>query len=66
MYLILNLNHVCLFFVSYAQQLQLFHLDLTNDKEVVFVTKNGNIVVKIDGVTSSYKTDTSAKSDMSQ
>ena len=34
---------------------------------IVFVIKNWHLIVKIDGVTSSYKTDTpTAKSDMSQ
>ena len=60
-------NDVCLFYVSYAQQLRLFHLVLVYEKEVVFVPKSGEVVVKIDGVTSSYKTDKpAAKSDMSQ
>ena len=37
------------------------------EKEVVFVPKNGKIVVKVNGVTLSYKTDTpKAKSNMSQ
>ena len=37
------------------------------EKEVLLVPKSGTIVVKINGVTSSYKTDTPmVKSDMSQ
>ena len=61
------MNGVCLFYVSYAQQLQLLHLVLVYEKEVVFVPKKGQIIVKIDGLASSYKTDRPrAKSDMSQ
>ena len=60
-------NDVCLFCVSSAQQLQLFHLVLVYEEEVVFVPKCGQVFVKIDGVTSLYKTDTPvAKSDISQ
>ena len=61
------MNDICLFYVSYPQQLQLFHLFLVYEKEVVLVPKSGTIVVKINGVTSSYKTDTpTVKSDMLQ
>ena len=52
------MNDVCLFYVSYAQQLQLFHLALVYEKEIVSVPKSGQIIVKIDRVASSYKTDT--------
>ena len=66
-YLILIVNDICLIYVSYAQQLQLSHLVFINKKEVVFVPKNGKIVVKINWVTSSYKTDTpTSKSNMLQ
>ena len=61
------MNDICLFYISYAQQLQLFHLVLVYKKEAVFVPKSGQIVVKINGVNSSCKTGKSAaKSDMSQ
>ena len=60
-------NDVCLFCVSSAQQLQLFHLVLVYEEEFVFVPKCGQVFVKIDGVISLYKTDTPvAKSDISQ
>ena len=63
----LIVNDICLIYVSYAQQLQLSHLAFIYEKEVVFVPRNGKIVVKVNGVTSSYKTDTpTAKSNMSQ
>ena len=53
-----------LFYVSYSQQLQLSHLVLAHE-EVDFVPKSGKIV-KINRVTSSYKTDTpTEKSDIS-
>ena len=54
----LIVNDICLIYVSYAQQLQLSHLVFIYEKEVAFVPKSGKIVVKINGVTSSYKTDT--------
>ena len=61
------MNDICLIYVSYAQQLQLSHLVFTYEKEVGFVPKSGKIVVKINGVTSSYKTNTAtAKSNMLQ
>ena len=61
------MNDVCLFCVSSAQQLQLFHLVLVYEEEFVFVPKCGQVFVKIAGVTSLYKTDTPvAKSDISQ
>ena len=61
------MNDVCLFCVSSAQQLQLFHLVLVYEEEFVFVPKCGQVFVKIDGVISLYKTDTPvAKSDISQ
>ena len=61
------MNDVCLFCVSSAQQLKLFHLVLVYEEEFVFVPKCGQVFVKIDGVTSLYKTDTPvAKSDISQ
>ena len=41
-------NDVYLFHVSYDELLQLFHL--VWEKEVVFVLRSGQIVVKIDGV----------------
>ena len=42
------------------------HLIFVYKKEAVFVLKSGKIVVKINGVTSQYKTDIpTAKSDMS-
>ena len=66
-HLILIVNDICLIYVSYAQQLQLSHLAFIYEKEVVFVPRNGHIVVKVNGVISSYKTDTpTAKSNMSQ
>ena len=41
-------------------------LVLVYEKEVVFVPKSGQIVVRVDGLTSSYKTDRpAAKSDIS-
>ena len=50
-----------------VQQLQLFHLVLVYEKEVLLVPKSGTIVVKINKVTSLHKTDTPmVKSDMSQ
>ena len=60
-------NGVCLFYVSYARQQWLFHfLVLVYEKEVAFVPKSGQIVVKVDGLTLSYKTDRpTAKSDIS-
>ena len=42
------MNDVYLFHVSYDELLQLFHL--VWEKEVVFVLRSGQIVVKIDGV----------------
>ena len=61
------MTDVFLFYVSYEQQLQLFHLVLVYEKEVVFVPKSGKIVVKVNRVTSWYKEDTpTPKSDMSQ
>ena len=51
-YLILIVNDVCLFYVSYAQQLQLSRLIFESEKKAVFVPKSGKIVVKINGVTS--------------
>ena len=51
------MNDICLFYVSYAQQLQLFHLVLVCEKEVVLVLKSGTIIVKFNGVISSYETD---------
>ena len=50
-------NDICLIYVSYVQQLQLSHLVFIYEKQVVFVPKNGKIVVKINGVASSCKTD---------
>ena len=51
----------------HAQQLQLSHLVFIYEKEVGFVPKSGKIVVKANGVTSSYKTDSpTGKSNMSQ
>ena len=45
----------------------MLYLVLIYEEEVVFVAKNGRIIVKIDSVTSSYKTDTpTAKSDSTQ
>ena len=45
----------------------MLYLVLIYEEEVVFVAKNGRMIVKIDSVTSSYKTDTpTAKSDSSQ
>ena len=49
-YLVLIVNNVCLFYVSYAQQLQLSHSVLVYEKQVVFLPKSGEIVVKINGV----------------
>ena len=61
------MNDICLIYVSYAQELQLSHLVFIYEKEAGFVPKSGKIVVKINGVISSYKTDTpTAKSNMSQ
>ena len=61
------MNDICLFHVSYAQQLQLLHLVLVCEKEVLLVHKSGTVVIKTNIVTSSYKTDTSmVKSDMLQ
>ena len=57
-YLILIVNDICLIYVNYAKQLQLFHLVFIYEKEVVFVPKKGKIVVKINLVTSPYKTGT--------
>ena len=51
-------NDVCLFYVCYTQQLQLSRLIFVYEKEAVFVLKNRKVVVKFNGVTSSYKTDT--------
>ena len=60
-------NDICLIYLNYAQQLQLSHLAFIYKKEVLFVPKNGKAVVKVNGVTSSYKTDTpTAKSNISQ
>ena len=43
------------------------YLIFVYEKEFVFVPKSGKIVLKINGVSSSYKTNTpTAKSDMSQ
>ena len=43
------------------------NLDLIYEKEVVFVPKSANCVVKIDGITTLYKAGTpTSKSDMSQ
>ena len=42
------MNDVYLFHVSYDELFQLFHL--VWEKEVVFVLRSGQIVVKIDGV----------------
>ena len=54
-----------LFYVSYSQQLQLSHLVLAYEEEVDFVPKSGKII-KINKVTSSYKTNTpTEKSDIS-
>ena len=45
----------------------MLYLVLIYEEEVVFVAKNGRIIVKIDSVTSSYKTDTpTAKSDSTE
>ena len=61
------MNDICLIFASYAQQPELSYLVFIYKKEVLFVPKSGKIVIKINGVTSSYKTDTpAAKSNMSQ
>ena len=61
------MNDICLIYLSYAQELQWSHLVFIYEKEVGFVPKSGKIVVKINGVISSYKTDTpTAKSNMSQ
>ena len=66
-YLILIVNDICLIYVSYAQELQLSHLVFIYEREAGFAHKSGKIVVKIDGVISSYKTDTlTVKSNMSQ
>ena len=46
-YLILIVNDAFLFYVSYAQHLQLSHLGLVYEKEFAFVPKNGKAVVKI-------------------
>ena len=61
------MNDVYLFYASYAQQLQLFHLVLVYKQVAVSVSKKEQIVVNIDGVTLSSKTDTpAAKFDMLQ
>ena len=46
-YLILIVNDDFLFYVSYAQHLQLSHLGLVYEKEFAFVPKSGKVVVKI-------------------
>ena len=47
--------------------MQLFHLVLICEKEVVLVPRSGKTAVTINGVNSSHKTDTAtAKFDMSQ
>ena len=61
------MNDICLFYVSDAQQLQLFHLVLVYEEEVVLVPKSGTTIVKINEVTSSHRTVTPmVKSDMLQ
>ena len=56
------MNDVYLIYVSCAQQMK---RSCAQKKEVVFVPKRGKKVVKINRVTSSYKTDTpTAKSNM--
>ena len=60
------MNDICLIYVSYAQELQLSHLVFIYEKVASFVPKSGKIVEKINGVISSYKTDTpTAKSNIS-
>ena len=41
------MNDVCLFYVRYAQQLQLCHLVLVYEKEVVFIPKSEKIGVAV-------------------
>ena len=66
-YLVLIVNDICLIYVSYSQELQLSHLVFIYEREAGCAPKSGKIVVKINGVISSYKTDTpTAKSNMSQ
>ena len=61
------MNDICLIYVSCAQELQLSHLVFIYEKETGFVPKSGKIVIKVNGVISSYKIDTpAAKSNMSQ
>ena len=59
------MNDICLFYVSSTTATVPFSFGIR--KRILLIPKSGTIVVKVNGVTSSHKTDTPmVKSDMSQ